>query len=63
MKGDARKPLLTTVRILLSDRLWDGLMASKLQFIAQGTTGYVFPLKQLKADFQGPGVGHFVIFP
>lgn len=36
------------------NRLWDGLMASKLQFNTQGTTGYVFPTKATKSRSSGP---------
>ena len=48
-----RKPYITPVRILFGYGLWDGLMASKLQFNAQETTGYVFPAKATKGGSTG----------
>lgn len=44
------KSSLTPGRILFGDRLWNGLLASKLQFDAQKTTGYVFQLKAAPQD-------------
>lgn len=65
------KPSLTPVGILFGDRLWDGLMASKLQFNAQETGGCVLApqgcvcvcVQLWGCCKQSRGGSHCVIFP
>lgn len=51
--GKCVEVLANPARISFGGRLWDGLMASKLQFNAQRTTGSVFPAKATKGRSWG----------